>query len=104
MLENEENVSLPRDRHESRSGSRMPLAKWRLGLVHQDYPLRLVWGQANTRWILIMATVRVLILRGPGSNCDAEAQFAFEQAGAIAERIHINRLRESPKLIQRFQV
>jgi phosphoribosylformylglycinamidine synthase subunit PurQ / glutaminase len=51
-----------------------------------------------------MATVRVLILRGPGSNCDVEAQFAFEQAGAVAERIHINRLRESPTLIQRFQI
>jgi phosphoribosylformylglycinamidine synthase I len=51
-----------------------------------------------------MATVRVLILRAPGANCDGETQFAFEQAGALAERIHINRLRESPSLLQRFQV
>jgi phosphoribosylformylglycinamidine synthase I len=51
-----------------------------------------------------MATVRVLVLRAPGANCDGETQFAFEQAGAIAERIHINRLRESPGLLQRFQV
>src|SRR5918912_1195265 len=51
-----------------------------------------------------MAPPRVLILRAPGANCDAETQFAFEQAGAVAERIHINRLREQPHLLQRYQV
>ncbi len=51
-----------------------------------------------------MATPRVLILRAPGANCDAEAQFAFEQAGALAERVHVNRLRERPALLQRYQV
>ena len=51
-----------------------------------------------------MATPRVLILRAPGANCDAEAQFAFEQAGAPAERVHVNRLREQPGLLQRYQV
>lgn len=51
-----------------------------------------------------MATPRVLILRAPGSNCDYETQYAFELAGALPERIHINRLREDPKLLQRFQV
>jgi phosphoribosylformylglycinamidine synthase subunit PurQ / glutaminase len=51
-----------------------------------------------------MATPRVLILRAPGANCDAEAQFAFETAGAVAERVHINRLREKPDLLHRFQV
>jgi phosphoribosylformylglycinamidine synthase len=51
-----------------------------------------------------MAIPRALILRAPGANCDLEAQFAFEQAGALAERIHINRLREQPDLLQRFQI
>jgi phosphoribosylformylglycinamidine synthase len=51
-----------------------------------------------------MPKPRVLILRAPGANCDLEAQFAFEQAGAIAERIHINRLREDPDFLHRFQV
>lgn len=51
-----------------------------------------------------MATVRALILRAPGANCDAEAQFAFEQAGAQAERIHVNRLRESSALLDHYQV
>ena len=51
-----------------------------------------------------MATPRVLVLRAPGANCDAEAQFAFELAGAVAERVHINRLREQPGLLQRYQI
>jgi phosphoribosylformylglycinamidine synthase len=51
-----------------------------------------------------MATPRVLILRAPGANCDAEAQFAFETAGAVADRVHINRLREQPALLQRYQI
>jgi phosphoribosylformylglycinamidine synthase len=51
-----------------------------------------------------MAAPRALILRAPGANCDVEAEFAFNLAGAQAERIHINRLRESPDLLQRFQI
>src|SRR5207253_5167554 len=51
-----------------------------------------------------MAVPRALILRAPGANCDLEAQFAFAQAGAQAERIHINRLREQPGLLQRYQI
>jgi phosphoribosylformylglycinamidine synthase len=39
-----------------------------------------------------MANPRVLILRGPGTNCDRETAFAFEQAGAAAAPVHINRL------------
>lgn len=51
-----------------------------------------------------MAKPRVLILRAPGANCDVEAQFAFEKAGAVAERIHINRLRERPNELMRYQI
>ena len=51
-----------------------------------------------------MPTVRVLILRSPGANCDVETQFAFEQVGAKVERLHINRLREKPDTLNRFQV
>jgi phosphoribosylformylglycinamidine synthase len=51
-----------------------------------------------------MARPRVLILRAPGANCDLETQFAFEQAGAQAERVHIHRLRQEPALLQRYQV
>jgi phosphoribosylformylglycinamidine synthase subunit PurQ / glutaminase len=51
-----------------------------------------------------MATPRVLIVRAPGANCDSEAQFAFERAGGLAERLHINRLRERPELLQGYQI
>jgi phosphoribosylformylglycinamidine synthase len=51
-----------------------------------------------------MATPHVLILRAPGANCDAEAQFAFERAGALAERVHVNRLRADKSLLQRYQI
>jgi phosphoribosylformylglycinamidine synthase I len=51
-----------------------------------------------------MATPRALILRAPGANCDAETQFAFEQAGALADRVHIQRLREQPKLLLQYQI
>jgi phosphoribosylformylglycinamidine synthase len=51
-----------------------------------------------------MASTRVLILRAPGANCDAETQYAFELAGALPERLHVNRLRENPALLQRFGI
>jgi phosphoribosylformylglycinamidine synthase len=51
-----------------------------------------------------MAAPKVLILRAPGTNCDGEAQFAFELAGARAERVHINRLREQPSLLHQYQI
>ena len=39
-----------------------------------------------------MEKPKVLVLTGYGINCDNETAFAFEQAGAVAERIHINDL------------
>src|SRR5262249_51824216 len=51
-----------------------------------------------------MATPRVLILRAPGANCDLETQFALERGGAAADRLHVNRLRAQPSLLQRYQI
>ncbi|MEM8666303.1 MAG: phosphoribosylformylglycinamidine synthase subunit PurQ [Planctomycetota bacterium] len=51
-----------------------------------------------------MPSPRVLILRAPGTNCDEETAFAFEKAGAVAERVHVNRLAENPALKDRYQV
>src|SRR5262245_24836958 len=51
-----------------------------------------------------MATPRTLILRAPGANCDMETQFAFERAGAAADRVHINRLREQPNLLDHYPI
>jgi len=51
-----------------------------------------------------MAKPRVLILRAPGTNCDIETAYAFEKAGAVADRLHIRRLLENPPLIRDYQI
>jgi len=39
-----------------------------------------------------MSSARALVLRAPGTNCDVETAFAFEQAGAAASLVHIGAL------------
>jgi len=51
-----------------------------------------------------MATVRVLVLRAPGINCDEETAYAWKLAGANADRRHVRRLIENPKLLESYQV
>jgi phosphoribosylformylglycinamidine synthase len=51
-----------------------------------------------------MTQPRVLILRAPGTNCDAETAFAFQVAGAKTEVLHINRVLESPSLLLNYQI
>jgi len=36
--------------------------------------------------------VKVIILRAPGTNCDMETAFAFQQAGAEVALVHVNQL------------
>ena len=47
---------------------------------------------------------KTLILRTAGTNCDAETAYAFELAGAETERVHINRILQTPSLIDTYQV
>lgn len=51
-----------------------------------------------------MSTPRVCVLRAPGTNCDHETAFAFEQKGAVADRLHLFRLLEQPELLQNYQI
>lgn len=51
-----------------------------------------------------MTEVKAIVLRAAGINCDLETQYALEQAGAHAQRIHINRLIEDKTLLDRFQI
>ena len=48
--------------------------------------------------------VKALVLRTAGTNCDEETQFAWQQAGAEAERIHINSLIKNPKRLADYQI
>lgn len=50
------------------------------------------------------AKIRVLVLRAPGINCDEETVYAWELAGAHAERLHVRRLIEKPNLLGSYQV
>lgn len=51
-----------------------------------------------------MVKPRVLILRVGGTNCDRETEWAFSLAGALPERVHINRLKEGSKKLNDYQV
>ena len=51
-----------------------------------------------------MSKARVLVLRAPGTNCDVETMFAFQQAGAEASRVHINRLIGGEEKLADYQV
>ena len=51
-----------------------------------------------------MVAPRVCILRAPGTNCDVETAHAFATAGAVAERVHLFRLLETPKQLRSYQV
>jgi phosphoribosylformylglycinamidine synthase I len=51
-----------------------------------------------------MARVKTLILRAPGTNCDAETAFAFERAGSVVDSAHINQLVRRDKLIADYQI
>ena len=50
-----------------------------------------------------MAQPRALVLRAAGTNCDRETQFALEQAGFEAERVHVFRLIDDPASLASFQ-
>ncbi len=48
--------------------------------------------------------VRVVVLRTAGTNCDVETAYAFEKVGAEAERVHVNRLAENRRALDRFHI
>lgn len=48
--------------------------------------------------------VKALILRAPGTNCDAEAAFAFQQAGAEVASVHINQLIHREPRLADYQI
>ncbi|MDJ0522154.1 MAG: phosphoribosylformylglycinamidine synthase I [Planctomycetota bacterium] len=46
-------------------------------------------------------TIRILVLRAPGTNCDQETGYAFEREGATVEHMHVNALLAQPKVLTR---
>jgi phosphoribosylformylglycinamidine synthase I len=51
-----------------------------------------------------MVRVRTLILRAPGTNCDAETVFAFEQVGSVVDSAHVNQLVRREKSLPQYQI
>lgn len=47
---------------------------------------------------------RALILRTAGTNCDGETVHAFERAGAVAVRVHLQALIDQPTQLEKYQV
>jgi len=51
-----------------------------------------------------MSPIKALVLTGYGLNCDFETAYAFELAGAQAQRVHINALIDASVDLDDFQV
>lgn len=51
-----------------------------------------------------MTKPKILVLRAPGTNCDAETAHAFRLAGGEAEVLHVNRLLDAPQITSQYQV
>ena len=51
-----------------------------------------------------MSKVRTLIIRAPGTNCDVETTYAFQQAGAVVSSVHVNQLIRHEKRLSDYQI
>ena len=58
----------------------------------------------STIWSPHMKAVNVLVLTGYGLNCDNETAYAFELAGAVVQRVHINALIAGGVSLSEFQI
>lgn len=50
------------------------------------------------------AKPKIIIMSGYGLNCEEETKFAFEQAGGMADIVHINDLIAKPKMLAQYQI
>ena len=48
--------------------------------------------------------VKTIVLRAPGTNCDAETVFAFEQAGSTVDLVHVNRIISHERKLADYQI
>jgi phosphoribosylformylglycinamidine synthase len=51
-----------------------------------------------------MGKVRTLIIRAPGTNCDGETVFAFQQAGSEVSLVHVNKLIRREERLADYQI
>ena len=48
--------------------------------------------------------VKTIVLRAPGTNCDAETVFAFEQAGSAVDLVHVNQVIRHERRLADYQI
>jgi phosphoribosylformylglycinamidine synthase len=48
--------------------------------------------------------VKTIVLRAPGTNCDVETVFAFEQAGSAVDLVHVNQLIRHERQLADYQI
>jgi len=53
---------------------------------------------------MTMANPKTLIFRTAGTNCDRETVYAFEQAGASVDLVHLSRMVETPERLFDFKI
>jgi phosphoribosylformylglycinamidine synthase I len=51
-----------------------------------------------------MKTVKVIVLRTAGTNCNEETAFAFSYLGAAVEQVHINELSQGKKKLSDYHI
>ena len=51
-----------------------------------------------------MTKVRALVITGFGFNCEAETAYALQQAGAVAEKVHLNDLLDGTRRLDEFHI
>jgi phosphoribosylformylglycinamidine synthase len=51
-----------------------------------------------------MSRVKTLIIRAPGTNCDGETVFAFQQAGSEVSLVHVNKLIRREERLADYQI
>ena len=49
-------------------------------------------------------SIRAVVLRAAGTNCEVETAYAFEKAGATTDCVHVNRLVEKPCRLDRYHI
>lgn len=74
------------------------------GAYGEFYSGRAEYATKIDRLRPIVTKPTALILRAAGTNCDAEAAHAFELAGAGTKAVHINRVLESPAVLEACQI
>jgi phosphoribosylformylglycinamidine synthase I len=47
---------------------------------------------------------KIMVMSGYGLNCEEETKFAFEQAGGVADIVHLNDLIAAPKMLADYQI